>query len=241
MIIESETDRLKKVYDNYRTSTAVQARWNSANPGNRAINQERCHAMRQIFRTDACPSLSASRMLDIGCGNGDVLASLIEIGAQAENLYGVDLLITRLQNAKERYPHIAFQCVNAEQLPFADGFFNIILFFTVFSSILDRTMQRNVAREANRLLAPGGIIFWYDFRYNNPFNPHVRAMRCSDIQNLFKGFDLHFIPITLLPPLARRLGRYTSFLYPKLVRIPFLRTHFIGLLLKKQASFKIYS
>ena len=198
MIIESETDRLKKVYDDYRTSTSVQARWNLANPGNSAINQERCHAMRQIFRSDTCPSLSASRVLDVGCGNGDVLASLTEIGAQTENLYGVDLLITRLQDAKERYPHIAFQCGNAEQLPFADGFFNIILFFTVFSSILDSSMQRNVAREANRLLAPGGAILWYDFRYNNPTNPHVRAMRCSDIQNLFKEFDLHLFTITLL-------------------------------------------
>ncbi|MDM8543763.1 class I SAM-dependent methyltransferase [Desulfococcaceae bacterium HSG9] len=229
----SETDRLKKVYDDYRTSTSVQARWNLANPGNNTINQERCQAIRQIFRSASCPSLSASRVLDIGCGNGDVLANLIEMGAQTENLYGVDLLITRLQDAKKRYPHIAFQCGNAERLPFADGFFNIILFFTVFSSILNSAMQRNVAREANRLLAPGGVILWYDFRYNNPMNPHVRAIRYSDIQNLFKEFDLHLFTITLLPPLARRFGRYTYYLYPKLVRLLFLRTHFIGLLLKK--------
>jgi len=140
MIIESETDRLKKVYDDYRTSRSVQARWNAANHGNKAINQERCHVMRQIFRSDACPSLSASRVLEIGCGNGDVLASLIEMDAQTENLYGVDLLIKRLQDAKERYTHIDFQCGNAELLPFADGFFNIILFFTVFSSILNSAM-----------------------------------------------------------------------------------------------------
>jgi hypothetical protein len=96
-------------------------------------------------------------------------------------------------------------------------------------------MASNVAREIDRVLAHGGAIVWYDFRYNNPWNPHVRGMRRQNIQSLFPGYTLHLKTLTLLPPLARRLGHLTSSLYPLLSSLPFLRTHYLGLLIKPKA------
>ena len=106
------------------------------------------------------------------------------------------------------------------------------MLFTVFTSILDPKMATNVAREIARVLRRSTGILWYDFRFNNPVNRHVRGMTRKSISKLFPDFDLRLKPITLLPPLARRMGHMTDFLYSPLARIPFLRTHYLGLLIK---------
>jgi hypothetical protein len=52
------------------------------------------------------------------------------------------------------------------------------------------------------------------------------------IKELFPKLRTNLRTITLLPPLARRLGRFTPILYPMLSAIPILRTHYLGLLVK---------
>jgi ubiquinone/menaquinone biosynthesis C-methylase UbiE len=136
--------------------------------------------------------------------------------------------------AKSRYSNLHFECGNAEKLNFPDASFDLILFFTVFSSILDGDMAKNVASEAQRVLKPGGAVLWYDFRFNNPRNPNVRGIRKKDIKILFPKLRMHLSTITLLPPLARRLGRLVTIAYPILSAIPFLRTHYLGLLIKAE-------
>jgi hypothetical protein len=74
-------------------------------------------------------------------------------------------------------------------------------------------------------------VLWYDFRYDNPRNPNVRGITKRHVEALFPGFYMCLHTITLLPPLARRLGRLTPVLYPVLIAIPPLRTHYLGVLL----------
>jgi hypothetical protein len=57
-------------------------------------------------------------------------------------------------------------------------------------------------------------------------------MNKAAIHRVFPDFDLALQTTTLLPPLARRLGRLTTALYPKLARIRWLRTHYVGVLTK---------
>jgi hypothetical protein len=87
-----------------------------------------------------------------------------------------------------------------------------------------------VASEVRRVLRPGGALLWYDFRVGNPWNPHVRAMSRRSIRALFPGWRGSFRLVTLLPPLARRLGSLTPVFYPVLGTLPPLRTHWAGLL-----------
>jgi hypothetical protein len=82
------------------------------------------------------------------------------------------------------------------------------------------------------VLRPGGAVLWYDFRYGNPRNPNVRGLRRAEIAALFPGFDERLELVTLMPQLARRLGRITSVAYPALARLRPLRTHYVGLLIK---------
>ena len=232
MPIECETERLRKVYQIYRESRTVQARWDTHNPGNRATLQERHRTIRGLLRAHGFWPLNSRRVLEVGCGSGDVLAGLLELGAQPQKLVGIDLLPDRIADARRRYPNLRFQCANAEQLDFPDNHFDLILLFTVFSSILDQAMAARVAQEVCRVLKRDGAVLWYDFRYSNPRNRHVRGMTLSRICHLFPNLEMHLRTTTLLPPLARRLGRLTRVLYPLMAAVAPLRTHRLGLLVK---------
>ena len=228
----NEAERLRAVYHGYRKSQTVQARWSGANPGNRAIVRERTRALAHVLHGAGLLPLAQRRILDVGCGSGQVLASLTQWGAVPDRLYGLDLLSDRIRAARQQFPDIRFCRANAERLGFPDSAFDLVLLFTVFTSILDDRMARSVAREVERVLKPGGAVVWYDFRYDNPRNPNVRGMTKAAIRSLFADLELKLQMVTLLPPLARRLGRATPVLYPLLGRIPLLRTHYLGLLIK---------
>jgi SAM-dependent methyltransferase len=163
---------------------------------------------------------------------GGVLARLVDLGARARNFLRIDLLPDRIEAARQTYPDIRFACGNAEDLDFPDSHFDLVLLFTVFSSVLEDGMAHNVGGEVRRVLGPGGAVLWYDFRYDNPWNHNVRGMTKQHIRHFFPNFEMHLRTITLLPPLARRLGRLTPVLYSILAVIPPLRTHYLGLLVK---------
>ena len=145
---------------------------------------------------------------------------------------GVDLIAGRIRAAQRNYPDLAFHLANAESLPATARSFDLVLVFTVFTSILDPRMAANICGEIDRVLAPGGGVLWYDFRIHNPWNRNVRGFNRARIRGLFPGYRHSLRSITLLPPLARRLGRFTPLLYCRLSAWPFLRTHYLGLLTK---------
>ncbi len=231
-----EIDRIKQTYQGYNDAKLSRRLWSANNPGNKAIVTDRSASLNEMLRMRRLLPITNHRILDIGCGNGDVLASCLEWGAVPDNLYGIDLLSERVLAARERYPEFHIQEGNAERLAFPDQYFEMIMFFTVFSSILDVAMRENIAAEASRVLKPGGAVIWYDFFYRNPLNSHTQSMKRTDIIALFPDFIPYLSTTTLLPPLARRLGRLTNLLYPILSMIPFLRTHYIGLLVKPAST-----
>jgi len=179
---------------------------------------------------ELAPNLARCRVLDAGCGYGSLLNLFHEQGAAADKLFGIDLLPNRIRTARQQYPSITFREGNAEELDFPDDWFDLVTVFTVFSSILDNRMAANVALEITRVLAPGGVIIWYDMRYPNPWNRNVRPMTKARIRDLFPTFKLELESLTLLPPVARRLGSGSNTTYPLLARASILRSHYIGLL-----------
>ena len=198
-------------------------------PANRAIVAER---QRLLARLLPPARLASARILEVGCGDGDVLASFVDLGAHDDRLLGVDLLPDEIARARARHPRLRFEVANGETLEAPYGAFDLVCLFTVFTSILDEAMASRVAAEVDRVLAPGGAVVWYDFRFDNPRNRHVRGVGRRRIRRLFPSYALHLRSVTVLPPLARRLGRATPWLYPLLARVPALRTHWLGLLRK---------
>jgi len=233
METQSEVDRLVRVYRHYHDCDYRLTKWSDSNAGNLCIQRERNRALRHLLERTGCLPLGGKRILEVGCGAGGNLASMIPLGATREELVGVDLLADRIDRARQAHPGITFHAANAESLPFAGGAFDLVMVFTVFSSILDCAMAGNVAREIDRILHARGAVIWYDFRRNNPFNPAVRGISRSTVRKLFSGYEPVLTTLTLLPPLARRLGFLTRPLYPLLAALPILRTHHLGILRKR--------
>lgn len=231
---EREVERIVAVYREYEPT--VSARYDSRNRGNQIIIAELDVRMARLLRKHGLFPLRERTILDVGCGNGYVLGLLKQVGATPVNLHGIDLLPERIEIARAKHPGIAFQVGNAEKLPYEDSSFNLVLLFTLLTSVLDQKMRANIAAEVARVLQPGGWILWYDFRYNNPRNKNVRGIGRRDLKRLFPDFACFPESITLLPPLARRLGPATSLLYPPLSTIRPLRTHYLGLLRRRGAE-----
>jgi len=197
------------------------------------LDDERiAEAERSLREMLGVESLAGRSFLDVGSGSGAELAWFRELGAQESRLVGIDLLPERVEAARLAFPGLEFHAGNAEHLPFPDGAFDLVLAYTVFSSILDAEMAANVGSEIVRVMATGGGLLWYDFRYDSPSNRNVRGVSESRVRQLFPSLRGGLHRVTLLPPLARRLGPLTPIAYPTLSAVPSMRSHLLGLLLK---------
>ena len=113
-------------------------------------------------------------------------------------------------------------------LPLSPASFDIVCQSTVFSSILDDTLQARVAVDMWRSAGPGGGVPWYDFPYNNPSNRDVRGVPLARIRALFPGAALSARRIARAPPISRRVVRLHPALYGWFNALPLLCTHLLG-------------
>lgn len=181
--------------------------------------------------------LSSVDVLDVGCGDGILLRQFLQWGALPEKLAGIDLRPEPVEHGRRLNPNVDLRVGSAAQLPWADASFDLVCQHTVFTSILDPQTKRQVASEMSRVLRTGGAVLWYDFMYDNPRNPDVRGVPAKEIRSLFPDFHAHLQRITLAPPIARRLPRrLLPVLYPLLSAVTPLRTHWIGLLVKRELA-----
>jgi SAM-dependent methyltransferase len=184
------------------------------------------------LKRNGIDDLSRKHILDVGCGIGEVLRNFIRYRARPENLNGIDLLSDRVEIAKRLSPNINFKCGDASNLPYGDESFDIVLQFTVFTSILDSQMKKEIAGEMLRVLKPDGIIFWYDFHMNNPQNPDVKGVKKKEIYELFPDCSIYLKRITLGPPIARTIAPFSFLACYFLENLRIFNTHYIGIIKK---------
>ncbi|HXM57692.1 MAG TPA: class I SAM-dependent methyltransferase [Candidatus Dormibacteraeota bacterium] len=197
---------------------------------------ERDRAVARLLGQAGLVPLTGRRVLDVGCGFGHELAGMCRLGARAEDLVGVDLVPERVERARHSFPTIDFRVGSAVALGLDDASVDVVLCYTLFSSILDRPTAGRVAAEIDRVLRPGGAVAWYDLRYPSVQNRNVRAVRADEVRAMFPGLRASLSSVTLIPPLARRLGSLTPTAYPVLARLAPLRSHLVGALVKPSPS-----
>lgn len=227
-----ELERIQRAYSR-RDASGRSRLYSRFDPAGLFITQSREQELLELLQEQHMTPLWEKRILEVGCGTGGMLRDFIQYGANPKNLLGVDLLADRIRTARELSPNIDFQCFNAEILPYEDMAFDLVMQFTVFTSILDSEMKRNIAREMLRVLKPDGIILWYDFHVNNPWNPDVKVVKKGEIRELFPGCRLTLKRVTLAAPIVRAIAPYSWLACFLLEKIPFLCTHYLGVIRKR--------
>ena len=186
-----------------------------------------------LLRRYGFVDLESKTVLEVGCGTGYWLREFVKWGTRPENITGIDLLTDRVLRARRLCPPgVRIQCASAAQLPFSDERFDIVLQSTVFTSILDPDLKRRVAAEMMRVVKRQGLIIWYDYHVNNPWNNDVRGVKRREIYQLFPGYRIELQRTTLIPPLTRFLAPYTFLGCYLLEKFPPLCTHYLGVIRK---------
>jgi SAM-dependent methyltransferase len=141
----------------YATADLTRDYWTVVGPGSRdeydRLGQAKLETLRDVGLTPD------SRILDVGCGTGQ-LAVPLEPFLSDRGLYcGTDIGEEAIAFCRERFrrPNFRFQQNEMTSLPIEGVEFDYIAFFSVFTHTYpDETVL--LLAEANRLLAPGGVI-----------------------------------------------------------------------------------
>jgi ubiquinone/menaquinone biosynthesis C-methylase UbiE len=171
---------------------------------------------------------SRLEVLDVGCGTGGPLLRLISHGVDPTKAHGVDLREDAIGVARSRLPSAAdLRVGNGAELSFANDSMDLVLQFTMFSSILDAALRAKVAREMSRVVRPGGIVVSYDFRFN-PLNPDTRGVPRRELHALFPDHGIEARAVTLAPPIARLVASRSYGIAVALQALLPLRTHLLA-------------
>ncbi len=120
-----------------------------------------------------------ARVLDAGCGNGDLLAKLRKRGFGGE-LHGIDISDGMIREAKARSEkenaHIHFQVADAQDIPFESGFFDAIICKHMLYHVPN---PQKAVDEFYRCLTPkGALIITLNSIKNKPQFFHCEEMVC---------------------------------------------------------------
>src|SRR5262249_25731188 len=102
--------------------------------------------------------VKGKKIIDIGCGAGDLTAAIADAGA---TVYGIDTSHQFLERARASFPHIKFDHMDACNMAAidSDSFDGAVMFMVTFS-IKDRKSLADLFRETARIMKPGGFLYY---------------------------------------------------------------------------------
>jgi 2-polyprenyl-3-methyl-5-hydroxy-6-metoxy-1,4-benzoquinol methylase len=158
---------------------------------------------------------AGERVLDLGCGQGDITAALAATGARVT---GAEVAQAAIDRARTRHPELDFALAPLDgELPLADGTFDVVWASEVIEHVADTARWlseiRRILVPAGRLLlttpshgrlrlALGGIE-----RYSEPLGDHLHLYSARSMRAVLADFDFDAIDVRTAggPPLLRRL------------------------------------
>jgi ubiquinone/menaquinone biosynthesis C-methylase UbiE len=158
---------------------------------------------------------SGQRVLDLGCGAGDLAADLARAGARVT---AADVAQAALDRVASRHPELALRLIAIDApLPFEDGSFDAVWSSDVIEHVADTARWLS---EVRRVLAPGGRVLLTTPShgrlrllaggielYSEPLGDHLHLYTARSLRSLLEEFGFGEIDVRAVggPPLARRL------------------------------------
>lgn len=224
---ERDLEKIRHTYERYRREGRRRL-WDPSNPGFARIMRERDAALIDLLGK-ALPHVSGD-VLDLGSGDGRLAMIARDASLPIGSWTGVDLDAGSVADASAAYPWASFIEASGDDLPVSDDRIDVVVASMLFSSLPSTQMEAAVAAEIERVLRPAGSLIWYDLRYDNPRNRAVHGMGSERLKELFPGWRMELRSLTVIPPIARRLGPITPAIYSLLHAVPILRSHLVGAL-----------
>lgn len=154
---------------------------------NEFIASEGEHLSRRLNAAFALAAVEPGmKVLDVGCGRGEILRHCARLGADA---YGIDYAVVAVQFSQDIVEDVTGQApgktgvaqADAKKLPFPTGYFDRVLMFDVVEHLYPWELHEALI-EINRVLRPDGRFVvhtapnaWYD-KYAYPFVRRFRTL-----------------------------------------------------------------
>jgi SAM-dependent methyltransferase len=132
-----------------------------------------------VIRTCLDP-LAGRRILDVGCGTGQVASTLTSEGARVT---GIDLDPTAINSARQLGPLADVHIVCASQLPFAEGTFHALVLVNALHHISFGLMIK-ARQEGIRVLGLGGYLIVIEPLPKGSFFEAFRAIEDETVVRL---------------------------------------------------------
>lgn len=134
--------------------------------------------------------------LDIGCGNGKTISTLLDAGC---TVTGIDFSTVAIESCERSYGGRCTLAVSdATSIPFDDCSFDLITLVHIMEN-LDDEQAVNVAEEVERLLVPGGKVFIRTFSKDDMRTEKKESGQISyhprepeDIRHIFGLFSCEY-------------------------------------------------
>lgn len=118
--------------------------------------------------------LADKRLLDVGCGSGEMLHFFVEAGFPAVHATGLDLSETRINKARQLFPDLTFVCADGVQFDLEQQF-DLITAFDVLSHLPTKEEILQALATISRHLGDNGLFLWYDIYSEDHFNSPENA------------------------------------------------------------------
>ncbi|MDQ6709800.1 MAG: class I SAM-dependent methyltransferase [Candidatus Dormibacteraeota bacterium] len=134
---------------------------------------------------------SEDRVLDFGCGIGNILIALAERMPFKQPLIGTDIAPALIELGKREIARagldrrIELNVAPATRLPFDDGRFDVVLTSHVIKHLDDAALA-TAFREVARVLAPGGRFLLWEFRKSSRSAPLFWSAAVSGLPPPFR-------------------------------------------------------
>jgi ubiquinone/menaquinone biosynthesis C-methylase UbiE len=158
----TEIERIKKAYQRFDEEELYKTVWAPFEEKESTVRVQQMLVFSALMRDIGRLEMSGWDILDVGCGNGRILRSYIDYGADPHRLVGVDIIESSLNAGRRLSPHIKFEQGDGVRLNFPDAQFDLVTQYVVFSSIGSAALRVDLAKEMWRVLRIGGFIFWWD-------------------------------------------------------------------------------